>query len=288
MGADSTHLWGHYVLNWSNPFVQEEYRNAIDHWLEAGVDGFYMKHLDNMHVIDTHDISSTLQQWRHTLDGSSPTRKRVLIASSNFAEWLVHKLGLDGSKLECIDLLDHPLLVGSGEEMGHQVDGLRKAWPEGWPIPMWHLGSSDTFRIASRIEPRYHMAATYLLMTLSGANSVFYGDEIGLKDTYDYSNGRHLTNTFQKISCPQRSFATPKLSQSAFGKASTAETQSALICGANYERRVLSTRQRNPIISIFKRSRRYDANPPSPLQKTLKGGTHKRRKTSDLECYSSF
>ncbi|GIY74730.1 uncharacterized protein CEXT_476491 [Caerostris extrusa] len=143
---------GHYVLNWSNPFVQEEYHNAIDHWLEAGVDGFYMKHLENMHVIDTHDISSTLQQWRHTLDASSPTRKRVLIASSNFAEWLVHKLGLDGSKLECIDLLDHPLLVGSGEEMGHQVDGLRKAWPEGWPYP--HVAPGQFGYISYCLEDR--------------------------------------------------------------------------------------------------------------------------------------
>ncbi|GFY43141.1 uncharacterized protein TNIN_459761 [Trichonephila inaurata madagascariensis] len=47
---------GHYVLNWSNPFVQEEYRKALDHWLEAGVDGFYMKHLDTIHVLNPHHL----------------------------------------------------------------------------------------------------------------------------------------------------------------------------------------------------------------------------------------
>ncbi|GFS35216.1 maltase 2 [Trichonephila inaurata madagascariensis] len=184
---------GHYVLNWSNPFVQEEYRKALDHWLEAGVDGFYMKHLDTIHVLNPHHISTLLRQWRTTLDNPIPcnrSSRRILIASSKFADHLVNQIGLDKSSLSVVDLLDHPLLVGSGEEMGQQVSGLRKAWPEGWPVPMWHLGSSDTFRTASRIEPRYHMAAMYLLMSLPGANSVFYGDEIGLKDSYDVFSGR--------------------------------------------------------------------------------------------------
>ncbi|XP_055951017.1 alpha-glucosidase-like [Argiope bruennichi] len=183
---------GHYVLNWSNPSVQKEYEKALAHWTAVGVDGIYMKHLENMHVHNHRHIPIILRQWRELLDsltfGKQP--RTILIVSSKFADYLVNEMGMDKSVLADVDLLDHPLLVGSGEEMGKQVQGLRSAWPEGWPVPMWHLGSSDTFRIASRIEPRYHMAAMYLLMSLPGANSVFYGDEIGLKDSYDVFSGR--------------------------------------------------------------------------------------------------
>lgn len=202
---------GHYVLNWSNPLVQEEYRKAIDHWLDMGVDGIYMKHLDTMHVLSHHHVPIILRQWRNILDkppssDQSSSSRRILIVSSKFADHLVNELGMDKSILADVDLLDHPLLVGSGEEMGEQVLGLSGAWPEGWPVPMWHLGSSDTFRIASRIEPRYHMAAMYLLMSLPGANSVFYGDEIGLKDSYDVFSGRVSDEIYFSASFLYRSF----------------------------------------------------------------------------------
>ncbi|KAG8183317.1 hypothetical protein JTE90_002807 [Oedothorax gibbosus] len=273
---------GHYIVNWSNPLVQEEYRKALVHWIELGVDGIYMKHLENMHVINKKDILGIIQQWRKVLDkpkrpgqlwssrrhqtiledcdsttdqktsventekelldSTYPTKalyqetssnrdsekdsigvsdlsnilqkdkdpkktdhtssqclgKMILIVSSKFADELTKRFGKESETLKTIlkniDVLDHPILVGSGEEMGQQVSSLGQlsSWQEfGSPVPMFHLGSSDTFRVASRIEPRYQMAAFYLLMSLPGATSVFYGDEIGMKDSFDVANGRN-------------------------------------------------------------------------------------------------
>lgn len=231
---------GHYVVNWSNPFVQEAYRKALAHWIDLGVDGIYMKHMDKMHVIDKRDIPGIIRQWRGVLDtprrqsssakkdlnvcgqaslskgsthhsmfGSNPSNsnqptktpettaqclgRRILIVSSKFVDDLATDLGRESPELDVVqknvDVLDRPLLVGSGEEMSRQVSGLGGGWCCG-PVPMWHLGSADTFRVASRIEPRYQMAAFYLLMALPGATSVLYGDEIGLKDSFDLANGR--------------------------------------------------------------------------------------------------
>lgn len=268
---------GHYIVNWSNPFVQEAYKKALGHWMDLGVDGIYMKHLENMHVMDKKDILDIIQQWRNVLDkprrpeqhrlprghqtiledcdstkvkkesvrnsekelfssnypynilqeeknsnrdsfglsdlsnilqqekdpkktdatSSQCLGKRILIVSSKFSDELTKKFGENSQTLKAIlkhiDVLDHPILVGSGEEMAQQVSSLGQLsrWQEaGSAVPMWHLGSSDTFRVASRIEPRYQMAAFYLLMSLPGSTCVFYGDEIGMKDSFDVANGR--------------------------------------------------------------------------------------------------
>ncbi|XP_054714642.1 alpha-glucosidase-like [Uloborus diversus] len=193
---------GHYVLNWSNPFVQKEYQKTIAYWLDTGVDGFYMKHLEKIHVVDFHHIANIIHQWRTVLDsppsiwniGRSAAR-RILIVSSKFAETIITELGQPAKDiLKYVDMLDYPILVGSGKEMAQQVSALKEVsgWPKDHPTPVWHLGSSDTFRLASRIEYRYNMAAFYLLMTLTGSRSVFYGDEIGLRDSYDVLSGRTL------------------------------------------------------------------------------------------------
>lgn len=191
----------HYVLNWSNELVQKEYQKAMSFWINNGIDGFYMKHLDKIHVIDARDIPKIIHQWRKVLDSppflwinTERQPKRVLIVSSKFAQDMSEKLGEHEARrmLKKVDLLDYPILIGSSREMADQITALKQMSDiRGHsPIPMWHLGSSDTFRLASRIDSKYHMAAFYLLMSLTGSASVFYGDEIGLKDSYDVFSDR--------------------------------------------------------------------------------------------------
>lgn len=195
----------HYVLNWSNEFVQKEYQKTLAFWINNGVDGFYMKHLEKIHVFDVHDLQIIIKQWRTILDSPpflwmnlKPLPKRVLIVSSKFAQDTAEQFGskITNNILKNIDLLDHPILVGSAKEMADQITSLKEMsnLEEGDYVPMWHLGSSDTFRLASRIDNKYHMAAFYLLMALSGSSSVFYGDEIGLKDSFDVFSERVGTN----------------------------------------------------------------------------------------------
>lgn len=191
----------HYILNWSNEFVQKEYQKALAFWINSGVDGFYMKHLDKIHIQDVHDIPKIIHQWRKVLDSPpfiwiNPKRlpKRVLIVSSQFAQEISKKLGDSDIRktLKKVDLIDYPILIGSANEMADQISKLKEMSDNhrNYPVSMWHLGSSDTFRLASRIDSKYHMAAFYLLMSLTGSASVFYGDEIGIKDSYDVFSER--------------------------------------------------------------------------------------------------
>jgi alpha-glucosidase len=55
------------------------------------------------------------------------------------------------------------------------------ALPEGgWPN--WVLGNHDRPRIASRIGPAQARLAAMLLLTLRGTPTLYYGDEIGMRD----------------------------------------------------------------------------------------------------------
>ena len=50
----------------------------------------------------------------------------------------------------------------------------------GWPN--WVLGNHDKSRVASRIGPRQARVAAMMLLTLRGTPTLYYGDEIGMRD----------------------------------------------------------------------------------------------------------
>jgi len=52
--------------------------------------------------------------------------------------------------------------------------------PGAWPN--WVLGNHDRHRIASRVGPAQARVAAVLLMTLRGTPTLYYGDEIGMRD----------------------------------------------------------------------------------------------------------
>ncbi len=52
--------------------------------------------------------------------------------------------------------------------------------PGAWPN--WVLGNHDTARIASRIGESQARVAAMLLLTLRGTPTIYYGEEIGMKD----------------------------------------------------------------------------------------------------------
>src|SRR4029079_12034848 len=50
----------------------------------------------------------------------------------------------------------------------------------GWPN--WGLGNHDRSRIATRIGPAQARVAAMMLLTLRGTPTMYYGDEIGMRD----------------------------------------------------------------------------------------------------------
>ena len=61
------------------------------------------------------------------------------------------------------------------------MDKYEGALPPGaWPN--WVLGNHDKARIASRIGEAQARVAAMLLLTLRGTPTIYYGEEIGMKD----------------------------------------------------------------------------------------------------------
>ena len=67
------------------------------------------------------------------------------------------------------------------EAIGALIDAYEAALPDGaWPN--WVLGNHDRPRLASRIGAAQARAAAVLLLTLRGTPTLYYGDEIGMRD----------------------------------------------------------------------------------------------------------
>ncbi len=65
--------------------------------------------------------------------------------------------------------------------VGELVDHLEEAIPPGgWPN--YVLGNHDEARIATRLGPEYARLAVMLLLTLRGTPTLYYGDEIGMRE----------------------------------------------------------------------------------------------------------
>ena len=64
------------------------------------------------------------------------------------------------------------------------VERYEAALPDGaWPN--WVLGNHDRPRLATRARPGQERAAAFLLLTLRGTPTLYYGDEIGMRDVDD-------------------------------------------------------------------------------------------------------
>ena len=51
-----------------------------------------------------------------------------------------------------------------------------------WGWPSWVLGNHDKSRVASRVGPAQARVAAMLLLTLRGTPTMYYGDELGMRD----------------------------------------------------------------------------------------------------------
>jgi alpha-glucosidase len=73
------------------------------------------------------------------------------------------------------------LLPWDARAIGAAIDAYEAALPQGgWPN--WVLGNHDQHRIASRVGLAQARVAAMLLLTLRGTPTMYYGDEIGMRD----------------------------------------------------------------------------------------------------------
>jgi len=193
-------------LNWRNPKVRAAIYDAMRFWLRRGVDGFRVDviwHLikddqfrDNpanpdfrpglpphaaLHPVYSADRPETqhvVAEMRKVIDEFDA---RLLIGEIYLPiERLVAYYGedLSGAHLPFnFALLSTPW---QARGLAQLIDRYEQALPNGaWPN--WVLGNHDRQRVASRVGPDQARVAAMLLLTLRGTPTMYYGDEIGMR-----------------------------------------------------------------------------------------------------------
>lgn len=155
--------------------------DALSFWIKYNVEGFYLKDLE-FYVADP-NFANCIRKWKKIVGPDRPLI--VNIAAVNMVP-LHHKNIL----LNHIDLIDYRLSVEDGVvRIREQIDSLMNGTlfrQPGMPWIQWSLGSEDTIRLANRLTvANGTLGATLLQLTLPGTPSIFYGDEIGLKQLND-------------------------------------------------------------------------------------------------------
>jgi alpha-glucosidase len=196
-------------LNWREPAVREAMLGVLRFWLARGADGFRIDALrqtikddrwrDNPpnpawrdgedpyhallpeHTTDRPEVQDIVRDLRETVDAAARRdgRPRVLIGElylpiDRLVAYYCSGLDLPAN----FHLLTTPW---EAEAIGALVDGYEAALPEGaWPN--WVIGNHDRPRVASRVGAAQARAAAVLLLTLRGTPTLYYGDELGMRD----------------------------------------------------------------------------------------------------------
>jgi alpha-glucosidase len=200
-------------LNWRNPEVQKAMLEVMRFWLDRGVDGFrvdvmwhmikddlfrdnppnpdYQQHMATcdqllpIYSTDQPEVHGIVRMMRNVLDQYDD---RMMIGEIYLpVQKLVTYYGADqkGAHLPFnFQLITMPWDSRRIASAIAEYEGLLPA--DAWPN--WVLGNHDNSRIASRIGIEQAHVAAMLLLTLRGTPTIYYGDELGMKDVPIPSN----------------------------------------------------------------------------------------------------
>lgn len=192
-------------LNWRNPAVREAIYDAMQFWLDRGVDGFrvdvmwllfkdadfrdnplnphwkegdpHHQRYEPIHTADLPEVHEVVREMRRIMDAYG---ERVLIGEIYLP--VPRLVTYYGSNLDEAHLpfnFQLVLLPWQARTIREAVETYEAALPAGaWPN--WVLGNHDQPRIASRVGRAQARVATMLLLTLRGTPTCYYGDEIGM------------------------------------------------------------------------------------------------------------
>lgn len=154
---------------------------AIDFWLEKGVDGFYIKGLEN--YLSSDHFGESIKKWKRMIGP-----ERVLIINHEVLESAPDNV--INILLNRVDLVDVMLDLESGTSfIRNQIESIHNSTlftMPGAPWVHWSLGNVETRRLASRlVHGNATLGATLLQLMLPGTQNLFYGDEVGLQDVSD-------------------------------------------------------------------------------------------------------
>jgi alpha-glucosidase len=192
-------------LNWTNPAVRDAMLDVMRFWLDRGVDGFRVDALrqlakdpqlrDNppnpayragqppydsllpIYSADRDEVLEAVVAMRDVLG-----EDRVLIGEVYVSlERLMRYYGTDGDGVHMPSNMHLIATPWHAERIADLIERYEAALPAGaWPN--WVLGNHDRSRIASRVGAAQARVAAMLLLTLRGTPTLYYGDELGMRD----------------------------------------------------------------------------------------------------------
>ncbi|MDP9042691.1 MAG: alpha-amylase family glycosyl hydrolase [Bacteroidota bacterium] len=194
-------------LNWRNEEVKDAMFGTIRFWLNKGIDGF---RIDVMwHMIKDEQFRNNPPNPDYNI--TMPDYEQLLpVYSTDQPE--VHDIV--GQMRKILDAYDNRMMIGEiylpihklvtyygkenngahlpfnfmmislpwdARQIASAIDEYEGALPkEAWPY--WVLGNHEQPRITSRIGIEQSRIAAMLLLTLRGTPTIYYGEEIGMRD----------------------------------------------------------------------------------------------------------
>jgi alpha-glucosidase len=194
-------------LNWRNPQVQDAMLDVLRFWLDRGVDGFrvdVMHHLvkdvefrDNPPNPNWRPGMSPYRELLTTYTADLPDVQQIVAKMRSVVEEYSERMIVGEIYLPVERLMAYYGASGEGAHLpfNFQLIGLPwkaraiaaaveryEAMLPSYAWPNWVLGNHDKSRIATRIGPAQARVAAMLLLTLRGTPTMYYGDEIGMRD----------------------------------------------------------------------------------------------------------
>ncbi|MBN8821239.1 MULTISPECIES: alpha-amylase family glycosyl hydrolase [unclassified Spirosoma] len=194
-------------LNWRNLAVQEAMLNVMRFWLDKGVDGFrvdVMWHMikdknlrDNPVNPDYQSHMATYEQLLPVYSTDQPEVHDIVVKMRQVIDSYPERLLIGEIYLPIHQLVTYYGIDGNGAHLPFNFQLLTLPWDAqiiaatidqyegllpkgGWPN--WVLGNHDQPRITSRVGTEQARVAALLLLTLRGTPTIYYGEEIGMRD----------------------------------------------------------------------------------------------------------
>ncbi|MBI1888914.1 MAG: alpha-amylase [Candidatus Spechtbacteria bacterium] len=181
-------------LNWRNPEVRRAMNEVLHFWLKRGVDGFRfdaVKHLSEKflgydsssfpaRVLTEAERQDIFREWRKIVDSYGG----VALGEgweTDLSKWIKYY----GDNLDAFHLPLNFFLMKTDWQASNIrkiVDEVEAALPRGaWAN--WALGNIDISRFSDRYGREFERLGAMLLLTLRGTPIIYYGEEIGMRDT---------------------------------------------------------------------------------------------------------
>jgi alpha-glucosidase len=195
-------------LNWREPEVQAAMHGVMRFWLDRGVDGF---RVDAIHMLVEDEELRDNPANPAWVPGMSPARSLIRVHSCDQSETLHLVAGMRS----VVDEYQDRVLIGEaylpierlmlyyGDALGGfhlpfnfhllstpwnatAIAALAREYEAALPAgawPNWVLGNHDRSRLIDRVGgARQARLAAMLLLTLRGTPTLYYGDELGMRN----------------------------------------------------------------------------------------------------------